>query len=227
LPADRYGTPAIARSTMGRILDRATAGPDLVAAGAITWALPTAPGGARRITVPGEGDRELSLAVRRGFEAVTPGYFAACGIAVLNGRAFTEADRDSSDPVAIVNQALASALWPGLNPVGERLRLGAVGERAPIVTIVGIVSTVRRSPMHDVPIARVYVPYAQYPNSSVTIVAHTHGDAAAGLRAIGAAVHQVDPDLLVEGARTQEADVAQFVAPVRMMTLILTAFAVT
>jgi putative ABC transport system permease protein len=227
LPADRYQTPAIARTTVHQILDRAGANPDLVAAGATTWALPTAPGGVRPITVPGEGDRRLSPTVRRGFAAITPAYFAAAGIAVVSGRSFTDADRDGSEPVAIVNQVLARALWPDGNAIGERLRLGAVGEQAPVVTIVGVVATVRRSPMHDVPIARVYVPYAQYPNGSVTIVARTHGNASAGMRAIASATHQVDPDLLLDGVRTQEADVAQFVAPVRMMTLLLTAFAVT
>jgi putative ABC transport system permease protein len=81
--------------------------------------------------------------------------------------------------------------------------------------------------MHDAPIATVYVPYAQYPNGRVTIVTRTHGDVAAGTRAFEAAVHGADPALLAEGVRTLEADMAAFMAPLRLITSVLGAFALT
>jgi putative ABC transport system permease protein len=142
------------------------------------------------------------------------------------GRSFSETDRSGTAPVAVVNEELARDLWPGRNPVGERLRLGAPGENAPIVTIVGVVGTIRRSAMHDIPVARVYLPYAQYPNQTVTLVARTRADAASAGRALQAAVQATDSLLFVDGLRTMEADLAQFIAPIRMITSILAGFGI-
>lgn len=51
--------------------------------------------------------------------AVTDGYFSTVGTRILEGRAFTLADRDGSEPVTIVNRTMAAALWPGRSPLGE------------------------------------------------------------------------------------------------------------
>ena len=81
--------------------------------------------------------------------------------------------------------------------------------------------------MHDTPIATVYVPYAQYPNSSVTIVVRVRGDMAGGVRALNGAIHAADPSLLAERVRTLQEDMAAFTAPLRVTTNVLGAFAAT
>jgi predicted permease len=227
LPFERFGEPAAALGASRAILDRVTQSPGIAAAGVSTWALPTAAGGQREITLPGDRDRALPGSIRRGVDAVSPGYFDALGATVTAGRGFSEADRDSGQPVAIINDALARALWPSRSLIGQRLRLGSIAERGPIVTVVGVVRTIRRSAMHDVPIARVYLPYAQYPNPAMTIVVRSRGDIRAAERALESAVSRTDPGLFVEGMRTMDADVAQFVAPVRLMTMVLAAFGLT
>ena len=222
LSGERYRDVAAVRAAVERILAEVRVEPDVTAAGAAAWALPTAPGGQRTFTLP---DGQLT-APGGSIDAVTPSYFEALGAPLRAGRPFVEADRDGSPPVAIVNEELARRLWASRNPLGERLRLGAAGDAAPIVTVVGVVATVRRSAMHDTPVARAYVPYAQYPNGSVSIVVRGRGDAASVGRALQRAVERTDSALLVEDLRTVEADVAQFVAPVRLMTTLLTGFGV-
>jgi putative ABC transport system permease protein len=123
-----------------------------------------------------------------------------------------------------VNAELARHLWPDRSPIGEQLRLGTPDEAAPVVTIVGVVGTVRRSSMHDVPTARVYVPFAQHPNMSVTLVVRARGSLRAAERELQAAIAGADPSLFPEGVRTVEADVAQFVAPLRMIGALLGIF---
>jgi predicted permease len=226
LPFDRYADPAAARTAVDATLDRLNSTPEIAAAGASTWALPTGAGAQRQLTLPTDADRALPGSIRRGLEAVTPRYFEALGATLRVGRTFGGTDRAGTPAVAVVNEELARDLWPGRNPIGERLRLGAAGEDVPVVTIVGVVGTIRRSAMHDVPIARVYLPYAQYPNQTVTLVARTRGDAASAGRALQAAVQATDPSLFVDGLRTMEADLAQFIAPIRMITSILAGFGV-
>ena len=80
--------------------------------------------------------------------------------------------------------------------------------------------------MHDVPIARVYVPYTQYPNAALAMIVRARTDVMAAGRALQDAVQRTDPSLLVEGARSVEADLAQFVAPIRLMTSLLGGFGV-
>jgi putative ABC transport system permease protein len=88
------------------------------------------------------------------------------------------------------------------------------------------VASIRRSGMHDVPPARVYLPFAQYPNAALSVVVRSTTGPANTIRDLEAVVAGIDPALLVEGARTLEADAAQFVAPIRLMTSLLAGFAV-
>ncbi|HET9370016.1 MAG TPA: FtsX-like permease family protein, partial [Vicinamibacterales bacterium] len=143
------------------------------------------------------------------------------------GRAFTAADTVGAAPVAIVNEALATRFWPGRSPVGQQLRLGAPADNAPIVTVVGVVSSMRRSAMHDTLVARAYVPFAQHPNRSLTPVVRGRATTAAASRDLQAAVLRADPALMVERIRTVEDEAAQFVAPVRLVTTLLAAFGMT
>ena len=226
LPTDRYDTADAIRAGAADVIRRLEADPEIAAAGIVTWALPTGAGAQRQITVPDDGDRTLRVGVPRGIEAISPRYLAALGVPLKAGRDFSVADAPGTSPVAIINEELARHLWPGRNPVGERLRLGAAGENVPVVTVVGIAGSVRRSGMHDRVTARVYVPFAQYPNARMTIVIRTRHAAAAATRSFQSAVRSADPALLLEGLRTVEDDVAQFVAPIRMITWLLTGFGV-
>ncbi len=99
-----------------------------------------------------------SPAVTAGFvQGISPGYFATMGIGLIRGRPFSEGDRESSTPVAIISATYAKLDWPEEDPVGKRLKLPSFSG-GPWMTIVGIVQ--------DGPAAEgvpeVYVPYAQY-----------------------------------------------------------------
>ena len=225
LTGSRYEPAQAIPAAVHDLFDRLSSHPAVASAGAITFALPTPAGGQRPISVVGR-DLLLSPSVRRGVEAATLGYFEALGVPLVAGRAFNDADRAGTAPVALVNEELARQLWPDRRPTGESLRLGADADAA-VVTVVGVVGTVRRSSMHDIPVARVYVPFAQHPNAMLSIVVRAAGDEARAAEALRAAVADVDSSLMVEGLTTVEQDLAQFVAPLRMMTWLLGAFAVT
>ena len=226
LQPDRYPDNAAKRTAVDRILETASRNAGVAAVGAATWALPTGAGGQRAVTVPGVEDRLLPASVRRAFEAITPGYLQAMAVPLRGGRDFTTADGPGGAPVAIVNEELARHLFAGANPVGQPLRLGTAAEGAPIVTVIGVAATIRRSPMHDAPVARVYVPFAQHPNGMPAFVIRSRDRPEAAMRAFEQAVRAVDAELLVENLRTVADDVGRFVAPVRLVTTVLTAFAI-
>ena len=84
-------------------------------------------GPVRRRTVP-PGPNWPAFA---GFRMVSPGYFEVLRQPVLQGRAFTQADGEHGEPVAIITPGIAQALWPGQNPVGQTIGTnGLVGRVA-------------------------------------------------------------------------------------------------
>lgn len=102
--------------------------------------------------------------------SVTPGYFETAGIALLDGRAFTEADGADGAPVAVVTQTMAQTLWPEGDALGQCLLVvpranffgGEPGEEV-CYSVVGVAEDAARSGYRDDPFMAYYVPVAQAP----------------------------------------------------------------
>lgn len=92
--------------------------------------------------------------------AVGEDYFETVGTRVLRGRAFTAADREGGERVAIVNETMARRLWADREPLGACVRFG--GPSAPCARVVGIVSDVRRTGLRDEPRLQIYMPFGQH-----------------------------------------------------------------
>ncbi|HEV7502366.1 MAG TPA: FtsX-like permease family protein, partial [Vicinamibacteria bacterium] len=92
-------------------------------------------------------------------------FFETLRIPILSGREFDGRDAPASAPVAILNQRLAEALWPGQDPVGRQL---AVWEDKPAVTVVGLAKSVRSFPFYS-PFFMIYVPLAQSELTKTTL----------------------------------------------------------
>jgi putative ABC transport system permease protein len=93
--------------------------------------------------------------------AATPDYFETAGTSILEGRRFTDADRQGAPLVAIVNQTLAQLYWPGQSAIGKCLQIG--NDSPPCSTIVGVVENTRRWEVIEESNALYYVPLAQAP----------------------------------------------------------------
>jgi predicted permease len=90
---------------------------------------------------------------------VSPRYFATMKIPVLRGRAFTEADRYGSPPVAIVNESLARRLWANGDAVGRKIRVEWRDPQS--CDIVGVVGDSRDDSASREPGPEVYRPNLQ------------------------------------------------------------------
>ena len=56
------------------------------------------------------------------FASIAPRFFSAMGIPLIRGRDFGSADVAGAPPVVIINETLAQRLWPGTDPIGNRMR---------------------------------------------------------------------------------------------------------
>jgi predicted permease len=78
-------------------------------------------------------------------EIVTPSYFEAMGLRLVEGRALAPSDHSEGPLVAVVNETMARDLWPGEEAVGKRFRMWSEGW--PYMEVVGVVADVlRRGP---------------------------------------------------------------------------------
>jgi predicted permease len=90
--------------------------------------------------------------------AVSDGYFATVGTRIVEGRAFSDADREASAPVVIVNAHLARQLWPDRPATGACL---IVGKERPCATVVGVAADTHRQRLRELPEPHVYLPAGQ------------------------------------------------------------------
>lgn len=154
-------------------LARARAQPGVLAAAATTL-LPCGNIAASKRLEPAVGPAPDHPAIQASasYAAVTPGYLEALGVKLLRGRDLTtaEADDPASPYVAIVDEGLAQRLFPGRDPIGQRIRepgrkryspTPAAGA-APDYEIVGICSSHRHDLREQEP-ASLYVPLAAEP----------------------------------------------------------------
>jgi putative ABC transport system permease protein len=134
-----------------------------IAAFAVSRALPLEPAFAlpftidrRPVNAPFEGNVD--------WRGVSPGYFSVFRIPVLRGRAFEDHDDRDSQPVVIVNAALARRYWQKNDPVGEKITIGTGAGpefREGPRRIIGVVADPRDEEANRDPVPLVYVPLAQ------------------------------------------------------------------
>jgi predicted permease len=133
---------------------------------------------------------------------VDASFFGLMDIPVTQGRAFATTDTADAPRVAVINQTLADSFWPGGNAVGRRFR--ANGAEGPWIEIVGVVPTGRYFTITDGPNEFMYVPYAQAPQSRMTLVTRSSADPLTLVDPLRAVVRQLDPELAVSAVRTME-----------------------
>ena len=134
---------------------------------------------------------ERPLAV---IEDVTPAYFRTLEIPLRRGREFSERDVAGAPLTAIINESLARVLWPsypnGLNPVGQRILIGA---KTDPVEIAGIVADIHQSLETDAWPA-VFRPFAQTPPPFGAVAVRTAGDPLQFVHAINNQALAIDQD---------------------------------
>ncbi len=233
LPSSRYGEPAAVQGFYARLLEEIDALPAVAAAGATRRRPLADPMGTWAITIAGDGTDQQRPEIFPEWQVVTPRYFDALGLRLLDGRFFDTADDNNAPAVALVNNTMARAYWPGESALGKRLRLDG-GPDNPWVTVVGVVGDVRHAALDLATPAKMYLPHGQYARiSSVTsvpgmyVVVRTPNDPSALADALRATVWRLDPELPVTSVLTMKQIVANSLARPRLVASVLTALAIT
>jgi len=156
---------------------------------------------------------------------VTPGYFSAMRVPLLEGRFFSPSDSADAMPVVIVDEKMARRFWPHESAVGKRVKPGGRDSKNPWRTIVGVVGSVKQYGLEIDGRMVTYYPHKQQPAFDMYLVARTDGDPAAMYPTILQAIRSIDPRIAVYDAAPMQRRVFQSLARQRFATVMLSAFA--
>jgi predicted permease len=217
---DKYGTVADEAPFVREVIRRcrSLAGVSDVAVGS---------GAAVPFDHPSQDQTILHLVFERGERAndqpflvtgsqVTPGYFRLIGMQLIRGRLFEDYDTDKSPQVAVINEAMARATWPGQNAIGKRVKLST--RATSWATIVGIVADARTESLARAGEPHLYASLYQRAGKHLAIFVRGGAETAALERQVRQQVQSIDPTLPVFGAETLNETVATSVA-VRRLSL--------
>jgi predicted permease len=222
-------TPERRHAVVGQILDRLAAMP-AVRASAFTSEMPLTPGGSTAtFPIPSRRGDGASVPVQVSNRVVSPQAFAALGMRVVAGRGFTEADTETSQPVAVVNRRFARRYLDD-SALDARVPMG-VGyqDGHSEATIVGVVEDIRYLTAQDSSQPELYYSFRQLkgrlPLPVVTLLVRTDGDPSALAPALRSAVRESNSGLVAESVMTMEDRMLTAVARPRLYAILLGGFA--
>jgi putative ABC transport system permease protein len=222
LSPPRYGTPQKQAMFFNELVQRVELLPGVRGAAA-TFTLPMMIFPQTPVQLANEPLEPLNQRPLAAIQDVTTDYFRTLEVPLRRGREFSDRDSASAPLTAIINESLARLLWPaypnGVDPVGQRIVIGA---RADSVEIVGIIADMHQVLEKD-PLPAVFRPFDQYPLTSAAFLVRTSSDPLKFVTAVRDQVLAIDPDQPISAVQTME-DLIEAEGGQRRVVLVLLGF---
>ena len=218
-----YDSVSARQATLDRVVTEVAALPGVTGAAAVSLTPLTSANATTGFFVDGETlapDKAHGAEIR----SITPEYFRAIKIGLVRGRTFTSQEMMDGALVTVVNQTLASRYWPNEDPLGKRMRWGVTTDD-PLLTIVGVVADVKQRQLGAPLQSQMYVPYAQDPYRTMSLLVATAGDPGALAAAVRAKVRDLAPGLPLYGLETMRDVYTRSVWQQRLYGTLFTSFA--
>jgi putative ABC transport system permease protein len=220
------------------VVERMRAAPGVMHAGAGNAMPLVSVGTALGTELPAPDNPAVNVQVHANVRLVSPDYFAALRLPLLQGRLLTDADGTES-PAIVVSRSFVRQYFAG-DAIGKHVPIGFTAVRRASATasgadrtdwqIVGVVGDLRQGSVTEPDTPAVYVSYRQVPTSwirsAIYFVVRTAGDPSSQIGALRAAVREQDPTLALDSITTMEERVATSLAKPRLYALLLGGFAV-
>jgi len=244
LPQSKYNTLATRRAFYDQLLARLSQVPGIQYS-AVSTELPLEGGNNGYITVPGDNDpSQTNQLVEWGY--VTPDYFRAFGIPLLEGRSFDQDDVQRTADVnlkaddlqklpnppqtlppdltfvAVINKAMAQRFWPNQDPIGK------VFNKSPVVKVIGVVGDIRQFGIREKPIPQAYFPLTAIldsPGFGTQLIVKTSVASTSVLGPIRGELRNIDERLALFRPRTMEQVISDNMQDTNIQTFLLSIFA--
>jgi predicted permease len=161
--------------------------------------------------VPGRIPPKKGETLAASDQRITPDYLRTAGMRIVAGRAITSGDVLGAGRVVVVNQMLATAIWPGVNPLGRTLTIDSAAW-----TVVGVAANIHHGGLDEPVHFTLYRSIDQAVQRAGDLAVATQGDPAAMRDAVRQAVSRTDPSAAVGEIMTMREMEARHVSPFRM-----------
>lgn len=227
LPQQKYPEHAHRVAFFGELIDRVKALPGVRSVAVTDWLPLTMTGGSFGVSVEGRPDPGPDQRPDIVTRVISPEYFGTMGIRLLRGRQFDERqERADTKPVVVISETTAERLWPGEDPLGKRIKPGALDSPGSWMEVVGVVNDVRQFDLTTEPRLQMYLPYVQFewfvPRQ---LVIKTDVEPSSLAAAVRSAIWGVDKEQPVSDVRTMEMVLSESIARQRFSTMLLGVFA--
>jgi predicted permease len=156
--------------------------------------------------------------------AVGPRYHETMGINIVEGRGFTEQDRQGSLPVVIINEALARRLFPGEKALGRRVTLKT---NSPGMEIIGITRDTKLHDLTEAPVPHFDVPALQRGYDFYTnIIIRTHAPASSLTTAVRSELLRLDPTLDLRDITLVSTQIGESLSATRVASTLIGVFGI-
>ncbi len=227
MTGQRYAEPTAVLDTYREIWSRVGALPGVASVGGVSalplsqmmaWGPVTVEG---RVPQPGEAFINVDQRI------VSVSYFATMEIPLVRGRLFGEQDIRSAPRAIVIDQRMADTLWPGRDPIGQRVRRGGfdANSTTPWMTVVGVVGRIKQDALDADSRMAMYLPHLQFPTRALNLVVRTSQAPEAMSVSVRQQIRALDPDLPVYRVKSMESRVAASLAERRFSMLLLGLFA--
>jgi len=229
LPLDQYQDLDRQRTFFRDLVERLQALPGVTSAGA-TSAIPLRGSPIiSSIHIEGQPDSEMDFTkvpVAR-LNSVTPGYFSALHISLIEGRLLDQRDGADAPNSVVVNQAFVRRFLPKEDPIGKRFEAG-LGPRQggpQTWTIVGVIGDVKQKGLASETDPEAVASALQWPRFQMTLLMRTSLDPLSLVSAVRAQISELDKNLPLYGVQTMDEVLAKEVATQRFNAGALVGFA--
>jgi putative ABC transport system permease protein len=221
LPATKYREPAQRANFYKEALRRIRALPGVQSAGAISNLPMSGDNSSGSFRIEGREVPQGQSPPHGDRWAATTDYFSTMKIPIVRGRFFDDRDTTESQPVAIIDEAMAAKYWPDEDPLGKRITFQNRDNKPVWREIVGIVGHVRHRGLEGESRVQYYIPHSQTQNAFMSLVIRANVDPASLTGVVRGAISGLDKDLPVFRVKTMEQFVSDSMAQRRFaMTLI-------
>ena len=223
LPVTTIANPPYQTAFFHDILERVRALPGVTAAAATTH-YPVSIFNELSNGLLVSGRPELDFDKSCSVAYISPDYFRAMGIRLIEGRPFTDHDTSQARKVAMISQTVARGAFEGRDPIGQEISFD--GPNGPWRTVVGVVADTKNYTLDREPWPEIFIPYTQVPSFFMTIVLRTNVDPLRLAAALQKAVQSIDRNQAVSNIQAMDEIMEASVAPRRFKAILLGIFAV-
>jgi putative ABC transport system permease protein len=175
-------------------------------------------------SIEGQPALKASEAPSADLQIATPDFFETLKISLVSGRLLSEADSADAPRVVVISRGMAERFWPKANPLGHRIKLGTVDSTEPWLTIAGVVGDVRQNWWNPITRPVIYKPFAQSPQRSMTLLMRAAANPTSYVSGMREVTGRIDPGIALRGVATLEEEVADSIAIVRIMGILMGIF---